>query len=282
MTPEEIKKAKFRRQLFEKIRFEENVFLMFALKLLYRRKEIPLPVQNHIQTLQTEIKQACKGRRKRIRGKSIRYGKKLIAATLLKRPDDKYQAEAEHIFPLYGLINQYVRRHAENNYEYTAKRAEAAVKNALAIQSQYPTLSAPINTEIKSTDVAQEEPKKNLSIVDEIRDEIIEHRQLPPEESSGPDEESNQECDRWERPSEEELVDLLENKCDDNFDSDEDEISDNRQQSTSAPVITMIQPDLFDKNITHPLSSKKKNETQRIAHQDIKGQTLFDLQHTRS
>ncbi|MBQ7413462.1 MAG: hypothetical protein IJV07_04235 [Alphaproteobacteria bacterium] len=279
MTPEEIKKAKFKRQLFEKIRFEENVFLVFALKLLYRHKQKPLPVQNRIQNLQTEIALACKGRRKRIRGKSIRYGKKLIAATLLKRPDDRYQAEAEHVFPLSGLINQYVRWYAENNYEYTAKRANAAVKNALAIQGQYPTLSVPVNTEAKFADAVQEKSKTTIPTVDKNKDKSFENQSIVSDSLSESDEEL-QNTTGWERPSEEELAALLKNKCDDNFDSEEDEMTDDRQQNTSAPVVTMIQPDLFDRNITHPLSSKKKNETQKIAHQDINYPSLFDFQNT--
>ena len=202
--------------------FESKVFLVFALRLMYRHYVRSPMINNWITKLSREVRADCKGRRKRIRGPLIRFGKKIIEAVFQNKTAlasdlrEGYTNDARH------LVNDQTRAHSLNQYGYTERRAREALSKAeQAFGRNRPTEELPI---MQDRTESEEDWR-------EFEDSVLND----PEQAEA---HTESDTDTWDtpfrRPSEEAVNAMLANACDDNGYS-EDKF-DNPSIADSIPV----------------------------------------------
>ena len=187
--------------------FESKMFLIFALRSLYRHYVRPPMIKNWIAKLAREIKSERKGNRKRGRGPLIRFGKKVIDALLHKKPQvaselwEDYTNDANH------LVRVTTRTYGVNQYGYAERRAKEALKRAEnAFERNKPTEKMPVMQDVHNT---PDEADMDEYILHDP--EAVEYKDTP---------QSDDTPTGWDnpfrRPSEEGVNAMLANACDDN------------------------------------------------------------------
>jgi hypothetical protein len=246
--------------------FESKMFLVFALRSLYRHYVRPPMIKNWIAKLDREIKTERKGNRKRGRGPLIRFGKKVIDALLHKKNQlaselwEDYTDDASH------LVRATTRAYGVNQYGYAERRAKEALKRAEnAFQRNRPTEKMPF---MQNVNYAPDEADM---------DEYILH---DPEQVEYKDtHESDDTPTGWDnpfrRPSEEGLNAMLANACDDNgYSTDK---LDKKWKSTPVPTpsnppepedITREEREMYEAEIKARAKRKAAAQKRRESLQD--------------
>ena len=190
--------------------FESKVFLLFALRFLYRSYVRPPMIKNWIAKLQREVKEARKGNRKRGRGPLIRFGKKVIEALLKQKPDLASELHKDYTGDANCSLNFRAQLYGSSQYDYTLNRAKRALEKALwAFRRNKPTERLPIMRDQYDFDsqTPSEEASSAYSLI-EKRKQAAQKRKI-----------TQQDKKFWEE--EQRVAQLLRNECNDDFDEDD-------------------------------------------------------------
>ena len=206
--------------------FESKVFLLFALRLMYRHYVRSPMINNWIAKLNREVQADRKGRRKRTRGPLIRFGKKIIEALFRNKAALASELRKDYTSDANSSINNRARMYGSDQYGYTEQRARKALSEAVQA-------------------FARNRPTKKLPVMQDKAGIEFEKDRREFEESFLHDPEQAENCvesgiGSWDtpfrRPSEEDVNALLANACDDNGYSEDKFDNPPSADSTPAPT----------------------------------------------